>query len=36
LGKFWRFVQWTMVVYFMAIWSIHGHLVYFVTNWYIY
>jgi hypothetical protein len=42
LGKFWRVLQWKILVYFMIIWSIlrpleifYGHLVYFVANWYI-
>jgi hypothetical protein len=40
LGKFWRELQWKMLVYFMAIWSILqpfgifcGHLVYFTAIW---
>jgi hypothetical protein len=44
-GKFWRVLQWNMLVYFTAIWSIlrpfgqfYGHLVYymaiFVVLWY--
>jgi hypothetical protein len=43
LGKFWRVLQWTMLVYFMAIWSIlrsfgifYGHLIYFVAIRYIF
>jgi hypothetical protein len=42
LGKFWRVLQWKMLVYFMAIWYIlwsfcifHGTLVYFVVILYI-
>jgi hypothetical protein len=42
LGKFWRFLQWKMLVYLMAIWSIfrpfgivYGHLVYFPRFGYI-
>jgi hypothetical protein len=42
LGKFWRVLQWKMLVYFMSIlstlrpWKIFcGHLVYFVAIWYI-
>jgi hypothetical protein len=40
LGKFWRVLQWKILVYFMAIWSIlrifdifYGHLVYFPPSW---
>jgi hypothetical protein len=43
LGKFWRVLQWKILVYFMTIWSIlrpleifYGHLVYFVVVWYIF
>jgi hypothetical protein len=43
LGKFWRALQWSMLVYFMFIWSIlrplemfYGHFVYFVVIWYIF
>jgi hypothetical protein len=43
LGKFWRVLQWKMLLYFMAIWSILpqfgifcGHLVYFMVSWYIF
>jgi hypothetical protein len=42
LGKFWRFLQWKRLVYFLSIWSIllpleifYGNLVYFVVIWYI-
>jgi hypothetical protein len=42
LGNFWRVLQWTMLAYFMDIWSIlqpfgtlNGHLVYFAVIWYI-
>jgi hypothetical protein len=42
-GKFWRVLQWKMLVYFMSIWSIlrpleifYGPLVYFVVIWYIF
>jgi hypothetical protein len=43
LGKFWRVLQWKMLVYFMAIWSIlrpygifYGHLVHvFFPFWYV-
>jgi hypothetical protein len=42
LGKFWRVLQWRMLVYFMAIWYIlwlfgifYGYLVYFMAIWYI-
>jgi hypothetical protein len=40
LGKFWRVLQWKMLVYFMSIWSIlcpfglfYVHLVYFTAIW---
>jgi hypothetical protein len=43
LGKFWMDLQWKMLVYFIAIWSIlrlfvlfYGCLVYFVAIWYIF
>jgi hypothetical protein len=43
LGKFWRVLQWKMVVYYLAIRSIFrlyrilcGHLVYFMVIWYIF
>jgi hypothetical protein len=43
LGKFWRALDWKMLVYFMAIWNIlqkfgifYDHLVYFVVIWYIF
>jgi hypothetical protein len=43
LGKFWRFLQWKMLVYFIYIWSIlrqfdifYGQLVYFVVIWYLF
>jgi hypothetical protein len=43
LGKFWRALDWTMLIYFIAIWSIlrtfgifHDHLVHFVFIWYIF
>jgi hypothetical protein len=35
LGKFWRGLQWKMLVYFMDIWSIYGHLIYFIDICYI-
>jgi hypothetical protein len=42
LGKFWRVLQWKMLVYFRTIWSIlrpleifYGQVVYFVFIWYI-
>jgi hypothetical protein len=42
LGKFWRDLQWKIVVHSMAIWSLlrpfgtlYGHLAYFVANCYI-
>jgi hypothetical protein len=43
LGKFWRVLQWKILVHFMTIWCIlvlleifNGHLVYFVVIWYIF
>jgi hypothetical protein len=43
LGKFWRVLQWKMLVHFMSIWFIlrslkifNGSLVYFVVIWYIF
>jgi hypothetical protein len=43
LGKFWRAMQWKMLVYFMAIWYILWpfgifcvHFVYFMVIWYIF
>jgi hypothetical protein len=43
LGKFWRVLQWKMLLYFMGIWPIlrlfgtfSGHLVYFMAIWYIF
>jgi hypothetical protein len=43
LGKFWKVLQWKMMVFFMAILSIlrpndifYGHLVHFVVIWYIF
>jgi hypothetical protein len=43
LGKFWRVLQWKMLVYFMCIWPIlwlleifYGHLVHFAVIWYIF
>jgi hypothetical protein len=40
LGKFWKDLQWKVLVYFMAIWSILCpfrvfccYLVYFILNW---
>jgi hypothetical protein len=42
LGKFWKVLQWKMLLYYMAIRSIfqpfgkfYGHLVYFYPFWYI-
>jgi hypothetical protein len=42
LGKFGRVLPWTMLVYFMVLWSIfrpvgifYGHLAYFLIIWYI-
>jgi hypothetical protein len=43
LGKFWRPLDWKMLIYFMAIWNIlqtfgifYGHLGYLMTMWYIF
>jgi hypothetical protein len=43
LGKFWRTLEWKMLVYFMAIWNIYrtlgilyDHLVHFMLIWYIF
>jgi hypothetical protein len=43
LGKFWRALDWKMLIYFMAIWNIlqtfrifYDHLVHFVFIWYIF
>jgi hypothetical protein len=43
LGKFWRVLEWKILVYFRTIWSIlrqleifYGRLVYFVVAWYIF
>jgi hypothetical protein len=43
LGKFWRDLQWKILVYFKAIWYIlrsfnifYGHLVYLEVIWYIF
>jgi hypothetical protein len=43
LGKFWRILDWKMLIYFMAIWNIlqtfgifYDHLVHFVFIWYIF
>jgi hypothetical protein len=35
LGKFWRVMQWTMLVYFLPFSLFYGHLVYFVAVWYV-
>jgi hypothetical protein len=42
-GKFWRVLQWKILVYFMSIWTFlgpleisYGHLVYFVVIMYIF
>jgi hypothetical protein len=42
LGKFWRALDWKMLIYFMAIWNIlwrfgifYDHLVHFIFIWYI-
>jgi hypothetical protein len=43
LGKFWRVLEWKILVSFMTIWSVlrpleilNGNLVYFVVIWYIF
>jgi hypothetical protein len=43
LGKFWMVLEWKVLVYFMALWSVlrtfgifHGHSVYFGYVWYIF
>jgi hypothetical protein len=43
LGKFWKALDWKMLIYLMAIWNIlqtfgifYGHLVHFVFIWYIF
>jgi hypothetical protein len=43
LGKFWRALDWNMLIYFMAIWNIvetfgifYDHWVHFVFIWYIF
>jgi hypothetical protein len=43
LGKFWRALDWKMLIYFMPIWNIlqtfgifYNHLVHFVFIWYIF
>jgi hypothetical protein len=43
LVKFWRALQWKILVYFLTIWSIlrplqifYGHMSYFVVIWYVY
>jgi hypothetical protein len=43
LGKFWRALEWKMLVHFMTIWNIlrpfdviNGRLVWFVVIWYIF
>jgi hypothetical protein len=35
LGKFWSALDWKMLIYFMVIGDIYGHLGYFMTIWYI-
>jgi hypothetical protein len=45
LGEFWRVLQWNVLVYYRAVWSIllilhsilgyYGYLVYFMAIWYI-
>jgi hypothetical protein len=35
LGKFIRVMEWKMVVYFMAVWSLLCHLVFWRAIWYI-
>jgi hypothetical protein len=36
LGKFWRVLQWNLLAYCMASWSIVSYLVYFMVIWYIF
>jgi hypothetical protein len=43
LGKFWRALDWKMLIYFMPIWNIlqtfgifYNHLLHFVFTWYIF
>jgi hypothetical protein len=43
LGKFWRALDWKLLIYFMAIWNIlqtfgifYNHLAHFVLIWYIF
>jgi hypothetical protein len=36
LGKFSRALNWTMLIYVMAIWNIYEHKGYFMTIWYIF
>jgi hypothetical protein len=33
LGKFWRSLDWKMLIYFMAMWNIYRHLGYFTGIW---
>jgi hypothetical protein len=35
LGKFWRALDWKMLIYVMAIWNLLQTFVYFMTIWYI-
>jgi hypothetical protein len=35
LDKFWRALDWKMLIYFMAIWIFYRHSGYFMTIWYI-
>jgi hypothetical protein len=34
LCKFWRVLNWKLLIYFIAIWNIYRHLGYFMTIWY--
>jgi hypothetical protein len=36
LGKFWRVLQWNMLVYFMTIWAMFRPFGLFMTLWYMY
>jgi hypothetical protein len=43
LGKFWRALEWNMLIYFLAVWNIlqtfgilYDHLIRFVFIWYIF
>jgi hypothetical protein len=35
LGKFWRALDWKMLIYVKAIWNTFGHLGHFMSFWYI-